>query len=155
LQHQLDERGGLGARQSHLLIDRLAQVRACDCFSGHRPPRFRRSIYPSELSHDISLGRSGQRGAAGRFPGNHQRTSVAPQVKPPPIASSMTSSPCLMRPSATATVSASGIDAAEVLPCLATVLTTLLDAIPSFLAESSMMRWLAWCGTNQSMSLAP
>src|SRR6266849_4262626 len=62
LQHQLDERGGFGARQSHLLVDRLAQVRACDCFSGHRPPRFRRSIYPSELSHDISLDRNGRRG---------------------------------------------------------------------------------------------
>src|SRR5262245_3812237 len=55
----------------------------------------------------------------------HQRR---PQVKPPPMASSITRSPRLMRPSATATDSASGIDAADVLPCLATVLTTFSGA---------------------------
>ena len=63
---------------------------------------------------------------------------------PPPMASSMTRSPRLMRPSATAAVSANGIDAAEVLPCLSTVVTTFSGAIPSFLALSSMIRLLAW-----------
>src|SRR6267154_1573234 len=74
---------------------------------------------------------------------HHHRSRIAPQVKPPPMASSITRSPRLMRPSAIATESASGIEAAEVLPCLATVLTTFSGAMPSFLAESSMMRWLA------------
>ena len=46
----------------------------------------------------------------------HQRRIAEPQVKPPPIASSSTRSPRLMRPSALASASASGIEAAEVLP---------------------------------------
>ena len=46
----------------------------------------------------------------------YQRISVAPQVKPPPMASSITRSPRLMRRSCTASASASGIEAAEVLP---------------------------------------
>ena len=56
-------------------------------------------------------------GAESRIRGHaHHRTSAAPQVKPPPIASSSTRSPRLMRPSVTATQSASGIEAADVLP---------------------------------------
>ena len=51
-----------------------------------------------------------------RDPSPHHRIRVAPQVKPPPMASSITRSPRLMRRSATASVSASGIEAAEVLP---------------------------------------
>src|ERR1700720_314338 len=73
----------------------------------------------------------------------YHRSSVAPQVNPPPIASSRIRSPFLIRPSATATDSASGIDAAEVLPCLSTVITTFSGAMPSFTAEASMMRLLA------------
>ena len=54
----------------------------------------------------------------------------------------------------TATDSASGIEAAEVLPCRSTVTTTFSGAMPSLCAEPSMIRLLAWCGTNQSMSSA-
>ena len=64
-------------------------------------------------------------GIHGQQEANHQRSSAEPQVKPPPIASSMTRCPGLMRPSATATSSASGMEAAEVLPCRSTVETTL------------------------------
>jgi hypothetical protein len=46
----------------------------------------------------------------------HQRKSADPQVKPPPIASSIKRSFGLIRPSSTAAASASGIDAADVLP---------------------------------------
>ena len=46
---------------------------------------------------------------------DHIRTRLAPQVKPPPIASNITRSPCLIRPSRTATSNASGTEAAEVL----------------------------------------
>src|SRR5690242_16804219 len=42
-------------------------------------------------------------------------SAAAPHVKPPPIASSTTRSPRLMRPSRTAVSKASGTDAAEVL----------------------------------------
>ena len=41
----------------------------------------------------------------------YQRSRAAPQVRPPPIASSSTRSPRLMRPSLTATSSASGTEA--------------------------------------------
>src|SRR5262245_50616827 len=43
LQNEFDERGRFGTRQSYLLVDRLAQVSACDRFSRHRQPRLRRS----------------------------------------------------------------------------------------------------------------
>src|SRR5262245_10206110 len=84
----------------------------------------------------------------------YHRISVAPQVKPPPMASSITRSPRLMRRSCTASASASGIEAAEVLPWRSSVSTTCSGLSPSFLATPSMMRLLAWCGTNQSMSSA-
>ena len=59
--------------------------------------------------------------------------------------------PALMRPSRTAMSSASGIEAAEVLPWSATVTITLSMPKPSFFAVASMMRMLAWCGTSQSI----
>ena len=40
------------------------------------------------------------------------------------------------------------------LPCRSTVITTFSGAMPSLWALPSMMRLLAWCGTNQSMSSA-
>src|SRR4029077_3307061 len=93
--------------------------------------------YLSELSDDISLEVAGQRGLRGRsWPIRYQRSRTDPQVKPPPIASSMTRSPGLMRPSAMPTERASGIEAAEVLPCRSTVRTTFSGASPSFLAVS-------------------
>src|SRR5207244_1591472 len=54
---------------------------------------------------------------------DYMRASTAPQVKPPPTPSISTLSPGLTRPSRTAWSSASGIDAAEVLPCWSTVTT--------------------------------
>jgi len=44
-QDELDEGGRFGARQSYFLVDRLAQVCACDRLSRHRQPRLRRSTY--------------------------------------------------------------------------------------------------------------
>src|SRR5665213_1567737 len=55
---------------------------------------------------------------------HHQRISEAPQVKPPPIASIITRWPRWMRPSRTASVSASGTEAADVLAWRSTVITT-------------------------------
>src|SRR5436853_536281 len=110
----------------------------------------RATIFPQHPRECTRLPENGLAMGEARY----QRSSVAPQVKPPPIASSRMRSPFLMRPSATATDSASGIDAADVLPCLSTVMTTFSGAMPSFTADASMMRLLAWCGTNQSISAA-
>ena len=79
-------------------------------------------------------------------------STAAPQVKPPPIASSTTMSPRLIRPSLTAVSNASGTDAAEVLACWSTVTTTFSGGRPNFFAVASRMRALAWCGTTQSTS---
>ena len=49
-------------------------------------------------------------------PSDYQRSNTAPQVNPPPTPSSSSVWPGRMRPSRTASSSASGIDAAEVLP---------------------------------------
>src|ERR1700747_1054281 len=80
----------------------------------------------------------------------HQRINADAQVNPPPIASIITKSPRLILPSLHATARASGIDAADVFACKSIVTMTLLGAIPSFSADASIMRRLAWCGTNQS-----
>src|SRR5215204_5223726 len=85
--------------------------------------------------------------------GCYQRTSEAPQARPPPMPSSSSKSPFLMRPSLTAVSSARGIEAADVLACLSTVTTTRSGGRPSLRPVPSMMRLLAWCGTSQSMSL--
>src|ERR1700733_9294532 len=111
--------------------------------------RYHRSTYRTELSRILG---SAQRVNGLREVWHYHRSSAAPQVKPPPIASSKSKSPRLIRRSATASASASGIEAAEVLPCLSTVLTILVGAMPSLWADPSIMRLLAWCGINQSMS---
>ncbi len=72
---------------------------------------------------------------------NLRRT--APQVKPPPTPSSIKVSPRLMRPSRTAASSASGIEAAEVLPWRSTVVMTFSIGRPSFFAVDWMMRIFA------------
>src|SRR5256885_5636898 len=56
---------------------------------------------------------------------HHILRSTAPQVKPPPTPSSSTVCPGLTWPLRTPWSSASGIEAAEVLPCWSTVTTTL------------------------------
>src|SRR6516165_1974597 len=79
-------------------------------------------------------------------------SAAAPHVKPPPIASSTTRSPRLIRPSLIAVSNASGTDAAEVLACWSTVTTTFSAGRPSLRAVASRMRAFAWCGTTQSTS---
>src|SRR4029077_5681942 len=73
----------------------------------------------------------------------HHRKSADPQGNPPPMASKRMRLPRLIRRSATASASASGIEAADVLPCRSTVVTTFAGSIPSLCAEPSMMRLLA------------
>jgi hypothetical protein len=57
-----------------------------------------------------------------------------------------------MRPSRTATSSASGIDAAEVGVARHGRYHALRGS-PSFFMVASMMRMLAWCGISQSIAL--
>ena len=59
---------------------------------------------------------SGQNRSA-RAQAAYQRIGDAPPVKPPPMPWIITRSPRLIRPSSTEAASASGIEAAEVLPC--------------------------------------
>src|ERR1041385_3204259 len=155
LQYHFHESRRFSSRQPDFLVHGLTQVRPRYRLARHR-------LNPAFGDHLINL--NNQRyshpvarvnGPSSQFPGlSHQRTRAAPQVKPPPIASNNTRSPRLMRPSFTATSSASGIEAADVLPCRSTVVTTFSGAMPSLCAEPSMMRLLAWCGTNQSRSAA-
>src|SRR5215510_12370443 len=103
LQHHFHKCGRFRAGKPYLLVDGLAQIRPCHCLCSHRLPRLRRLRYPSVFSHDISLTGYGQRGRSAKhnvLP--YHLTWTAPQVKPPPMASSSTRSPRLMRRSATA-----------------------------------------------------
>src|SRR5436189_48364 len=36
LEHQFDQHSGFGAREAYFLVDRLAEIRACHSFPGHR-----------------------------------------------------------------------------------------------------------------------
>ena len=67
-------------------------------------------------------------------PNGYQRISAAPQVSPPPMASSSTRSPALDAAVADRRPSASGTEAAEVLPCSATVEITFSGGMPSLRA---------------------
>ena len=80
-----------------------------------------------------------------------QRSS-AMRRRVPPKASSSISCPRWILPERTASSSASGTEAAEVLPCLCTVTMTRSIDISRRLAVASMMRRLAWCGISQSRS---
>ena len=130
VQHALDDARGFGARQAELAMDDIGQVGARQRAVGVRflvtraIPRSaihfsrpvdgapRRSIHvrngiPPCRQFDI-------RRIANVF---QYLSAAAPQVNPPPIASSTTRSPRLIRPSLTAVSSASGTDAADVLAC--------------------------------------
>jgi hypothetical protein len=71
------------------------------------------------------------------------RTSAEPQVRPPPSASISTRWPPRMRPSATASASASGTEAAEVLAWRSIVTTTRSDGRHSRFPIASIIRRLA------------
>src|SRR3990172_2372673 len=144
-EHQLDDLGGLVPRQTNLLKHRFRQVGARECLPAHcvrSPSRgtnqdanrasARRSICPAIkfliLHHFLS--RCGFRAAP--WFSRYQRSSTAPQVKPPPMASSSTRSPVLMRPSERPWLNANGIEAADVLACLSTVMMMRSGSRPSF-----------------------
>src|SRR6266700_451244 len=143
LQDQFDQRRRFGARQAYLLIDRLAQISPCDRLARHRLPHS--AIHIPLFFQTIFAWSEAVNGAGGADVGKtiYHRSSAAPQVKPPPMASKSTRSPRLMRRSATASASASGIEAADVLPWRSSVITTFSGAMPSLCAEPSMMRLLA------------
>ena len=71
------------------------------------------------------------------------RTSAAPQVKPPPKATRRTLSPRRMRPTASASQSAIGIEAAEVLPYRWIFTKTFSGGKRKRFATPSMIRTLA------------
>src|SRR5919201_1770199 len=75
----------------------------------------------------------------------HRVTSDEPQVKPPPTPCSSTRCPVRILPARTYSSSASGTEAAEVLPWWSTVTTSLSCGRPS-------LRTFAWCGISQSTS---
>ena len=74
-------------------------------------------------------------------------------MKPAPNATIATLSPTLTRPSLTASASAIGTDAADVLPYLSRLTNILSIGRSRPLATASMIRMFAWCGMNRSMSL--
>src|SRR5262245_19338016 len=73
------------------------------------------------------------------------------QVSPPPKATSRTVSPVLARPPRTASSSAIGTDAAEVLPNRSRLTTTLSAENPVASKAASMIRWFTWWGMSRSI----
>ena len=121
LEHDLHQIGGIRCATGRPLDTRpRSRSRACrSCVSSPWPARSAcRRERVITLARNPSISRSWQ--ATFKFVRwrpftAYQRTSAEPQVKPPPMASISTRSPGLMRPSWTASASASGIEAAEVL----------------------------------------
>ena len=66
----------------------------------------------------------------------YHRASTAPQVNPPPMASISTRLPSPGGAASNAWLSASGIDAADVLPCLSSVITILSGANAELLGDA-------------------
>src|SRR4030067_1963109 len=83
---------------------------------------------------------------------NQYRNRAAPQVKPAPQELTRMRSPFRIRPLRTASSKATGMEAAEVLPYLWTVMITFSVGIPNRPATTSIIRILAWWGMNQSIS---
>ena len=80
------------------------------------------------------------------------RSSALAQDMPAPMPQASTVVPSSRRPSSAASLSAIGIEPADVLPYRSMFTTTLSIGTPSRCAAASMMRRLAWCGTNTSTS---
>ena len=78
--------------------------------------------------------------------------ATAPDVNPAPNATITILSPTATRPSLTASASAIGTDAAEVLPYLSRLTNMRSIGRSRPLATASMMRMFAWCGMNRSTS---
>src|SRR5438874_10316795 len=145
--HRFDEFGRLVAREANLLIDRFGELSASNRFSGHDAlPAFGK-VRPAEKPRQIPK-------RCPRFSGvrSYQRTTLAPQVSPPPSASIRIRCPGRMRPSVTASSRASGIEAAEVLAWRSIVTTVFPAGSPSRRPTASMIRVFAWFGTSQSIS---
>src|SRR3954447_26094033 len=83
-----------------------------------------------------------------------QQTSTTwpAQVRPAPKASNSARSPATTRPSSRSRPSASGTEAADVLPVSVMSSATTASGAPSRRATASMIRRLAWCGTNAARS---
>src|SRR5690606_34841123 len=79
-------------------------------------------------------------------------TTAAPAVKPAPKAAISSRSPALMRPAATASTSAIGTDAAEVLPYFSMFRYVFSIGMPTACCTLSMIRRLAWWKRNWSTS---
>src|SRR5690606_18770883 len=91
-------------------------------------------------------------GALARKQKRYQRRTAEPQVKPAPNATSNTLSPGLSRPCSCASSSAIGTVAELMLPYRSTLTKTFSMGMPAYRAVASMIRMLAWWGTNRSMS---
>src|SRR6185369_6201805 len=168
VQDALDDIGRFGARQAELAVYGVGKVRARQravhtrILVDTRDPEIRHDLLqpvtacPRRLDYsNVTETRHVGNSTLSRIAQIFQYLSAAaPQVKPPPIASSTTMSPRLIRPSRTAVSNASGTDAAEVLACSPTVITTFSAGRPNFWAVASRIRWFAWCGTTQSTSAA-
>src|SRR4029079_2989129 len=95
---------------------------------------------PPEITIDIFIFAAHQ---TGTIVAAHQRASTEPQGNPPPIASIRIRLLSLTLWASKASFNASGIDAAEVLPCLWSVITIFSRATPSLFTTPSRMRLLA------------
>src|SRR6266487_6096150 len=84
--------------------------------------------------------------------GHSHSSRHAAQVRPEPNPAIRTMSPRCSRSSASASCSASGTVAVDVLPKRSMLTITFSIGRPTRCAAASMIRRLAWCGTQRSMS---
>ena len=80
-----------------------------------------------------------------------QFSRTEPTVKPAPTDTINNRSPRFSRLASTASLNASGIVAAVVLPNRSMLMTTYSSGTPSFSAADRMMRRFAWCETSRSI----
>ena len=115
-------------------------------------PRDRRALLPRDGAGGLGAERGPGSHAAADELIRYQRISDAPQLRPPPKATVQTSCPGCSLPDRDASSSATGTDAADVLPKRSTLTMTRSFGIPRRSAAESMIRKLAWWGISQSRS---
>src|SRR5258708_6996932 len=81
-----------------------------------------------------------------------ERHTAAAHLRPAPTPARTSVSPDAIRPSSSASHSAKGTLAAEVLPKRSTFTYVLSDESPRYLATVSMIRTFAWCGISRFTS---
>ena len=147
-------------QQKHIIVSGVKVTFFCFPFSVPAETKFFKSIKIPSLLTLGAMKISGVRHLLPHglpkcnTPEHYQRIKALAHIKPLPKPAMATRSPSLIRPCSQASQSAIGIEAAVVLPNRSMLETTFSSGRFISFCTATVMRALAWCGINKSMSLS-